>query len=138
MPFVQDHYRISPQDSVLAGDSYGGLFGLYTLFHQPETFGRYIIGSPSIWWDDRIILDYEAKYAAKHTDLSAKVFMSVGALEVFEPEPAAMVSNMELLIRRLHLRNYKNLELSSHVFENETHLSVIPGTMSRGLRTVFI
>jgi hypothetical protein len=137
MPFVQKHYRINPQYSVLAGDSYGGLFGLYTLFHQPETFRGYIIGSPSIWWDDRIIMEYETRYAAKHADLHARVFLSVGELEVFEPEPAAMVTNMQMLAKQLHSRNYNGLELSTHIFDNETHLSVIPGTMSRGLRTVF-
>ena len=34
-------------------------------------------------------------------------------------------------------REYPSLRLTHHVFEGETHLSVIPGTISRGLRDVF-
>lgn len=54
-------YRIKENDSTLVGDSYGGLFALYTLFDKPESFQRYIIGSPTVYWDNRIILDYEKK-----------------------------------------------------------------------------
>ncbi len=64
--------------------------------------------------------------------------MSAGALEaIYEPEFAAMVGNVEKLNHILTLRAYKGLELTCHIFENETHLSVIPATMSRGLRSVF-
>ena len=137
MPYLHSRYRINPAETTLIGDSYGGLFGLYTLFQRPELFKRYIIGSPSIWWDDQVILAYEEKYAAAHTDLPARIFLSVGALEIYESEPAAMVSNMKLLAQRLLSRGYKRLDLTSRVFEDETHLSVIPATISTGLRVVF-
>jgi predicted alpha/beta superfamily hydrolase len=137
MPYLEEREGIVAGDSILAGTSYSGLFGLYALFHQPAAFQRYIIGSPSIWWDNKAALDYEANYAASHTDLPAKVFISVGGHETREPEPAAMVDNFETLVRRLESRRYPGLELTAHVFEGETHLSVIPATMSRGLRVVF-
>lgn len=138
LPFVEERYRINSDDTVLVGDSYSGLFGLYTLFHKPESFKSYVIGSPSIYWDNAVTFDYEKIYASTHVDLKANVFLSVGALEaIYEPEFAAMVANVEKLRDILLDRNYQGLKLTSHIFENETHLSVIPATMSRGLRTVF-
>lgn len=138
MPYIEERYRINSNDKVLIGDSYSGLFALYTLFHQPEAFKRYIIGSPSIYWDNAVMFDYENIYASTHDNLQAKVFLSVGALEaIYEPKFAAMVANVEKLTEILRSRNYHGLELTSHIFDNETHLSVIPATMSRGLRVVF-
>lgn len=138
MPTLESQYRIDPDDRVLAGDSLGGLFALYTLFHQPTTFKRYIVGSPSLYYGEAITFDYEATYATTHTDLPATVFLSAGALEaISEPAFAAMLSNVAKLTEILTSREYPGLKLISHIFDGETHLSVIPATMSRGLKTVF-
>ena len=86
----------------------------------------------------QVAFDYEARYAATHDDLPVTMFISAGALEaVLEPEFAAMVANVEEMVKILESRKYPGLKLTSHIFENETHLSVIPATMSRGLRAVF-
>jgi predicted alpha/beta superfamily hydrolase len=132
IPFIHSNYRTKPDDRIIAGDSFGGLFALYAMFHSPKTFNRYIIGSPSIHWGEEVTFEYEANYAANNSDLPAQVFMSVGSAE-----PEYMITDMENMARALRGRNYPSLELTTHVFDGETHLSVIPATMSRGLRTVF-
>jgi hypothetical protein len=58
--------------------------------------------------------------------------MSVGA---FEKED--MVTNMQRLAETLEGRGYDGLELKTCIFEHETHVSVAPAAMSRGLRAVF-
>lgn len=137
-PFIEDRYRVIRDDCVLAGDSYSGLFALYALFQKPEAFKKYIIGSPSIYWDQEVILDCEEEFAAKNDELKARVFLSVGELEaISEPAFAKMVSNVETIYEKLISRQYRGLELEKHIFEGETHLSVIPATMSRGLNVVF-
>jgi predicted alpha/beta superfamily hydrolase len=140
-PFIDASYRTQPEDSTYGGVSYGGLFGLHVLFHHPDTFRRYIIGSPAIHHDDRVTLRYERDYAAQHEDLPARVFMSVGAREESDDpliEPSfRFVTNVERLAQALEERRYPSLQLTTHVFEDETHVSVIPTTFSRGLREVF-
>jgi predicted alpha/beta superfamily hydrolase len=139
MPFVHSNYRANTEDKAIIGSSIGGLFALYVLFHFPATFNRYIITSPSIWWDDQITLKYEAKFAMTNPELSAQVFMSVGSLEEPEDEPdwPAMVSNMRVLTKTMQDRGYDKLELKAHIFEDETHQSVGPAAISKGLRAVF-
>jgi len=138
MPYIENAYSVDPSKTVLAGDSLSGLFGMYVLFHRPQAFAGYIIGSPSLYWDDRVTFSYEAQYAAHNDDLCANVFMSAGALEaVYEPAFAAMVGNVVEMEKVLRKRAYPSLKLKTHIFEDETHLSVIPATMSRGLRAVF-
>jgi predicted alpha/beta superfamily hydrolase len=140
-PFIGATYRANPDDSTYAGISYGGLFGLYTLFHHPDTFSRYVIGSPALHHDNRVTLMYESHYAANHDDLPVRVFMSVGAREESDDpliEPSfRYVTNVKTLAQTLRERNYPGLQLTSRVFEDETHASVIPRTISRGLRVVF-
>lgn len=142
LPFVHANYRVEPNDSVIAGYSFGGLFSLYALLHAPGTFRRYLIGSPSIWWDPKTVFEYEAQYARDHSDLPARVFLSAGSLEEsmpqpFRGQPAAFVSNMLSLATRLQGRGYQGLDLKTHVFEGEIHASGAPAAMSRGLREVF-
>ena len=139
-PFINANYRTKPEDSTFAGVSYGGLFGLYVLFHHPDTFDRYVIGSPAIHHDNRVTLQYEANYAAHHDDLPTRVFLSVGAREELDDplmDPALQfVSNVRALATALHGRRYPSLQLTTQVFEDETHASAMLRTFSQGLRAV--
>lgn len=135
---IEKKYRVDLEFSVLAGDSYSGLFALYAMFQYPQAFQSFIIGSPSIYWDDCFILSLEEEYAKTYQDLKAHVFLSVGELEaIYEPSFARMVGNVNDLYKKLESRNYKGLKMDMNIFENETHMSVIPSIMSRGLRVVF-
>jgi predicted alpha/beta superfamily hydrolase len=134
-PFIRKNYRVS-SEAAFAGYSYGALFGLYTLFHAPETFQRYFIGSPSLWYDSLITFKYEKQYASTHTDLPAKIFMSVGSLEEAIPL-AHMVTNMKKFADTLQSRHYPNLHLTTHVFEEEKHSTGGPAAFSRGMRVIY-
>jgi predicted alpha/beta superfamily hydrolase len=39
------------------GESLGGLFVVDTLLDQPSLFDDYVAISPSLWWDDRLLLN---------------------------------------------------------------------------------
>lgn len=140
-PFINANYCTNVNDSTYAGTSYGGLFGLYVLFHHPDTFNRYVIGSPAIHHDNSITMKYESTYAAHHDDLPARVFMSAGSREEGDDplieELFQFVTNMKTLAKLLRERNYPGLQLTTHVFEDETHGSVVPAAFCRGLRMVF-
>ncbi len=139
MPFVAANYAVDAQDQTLLGFSLGGLFVLNTLFTAPTAFKRYIAGSPGLSWHDRVVFDREAALAAISNDLAADVFLSVGSLEEGEDDgvASARVSTLAAMEAVLRNRRYPSLRMVHHVFPNETHMSVIPATFSRGLRSVF-
>jgi hypothetical protein len=132
MPHVNSNYRTDSEDSTIVGHSCGGLFALYVLFHQPETFKRYVALSPALWWDKKVTFEYEREYASKHIEIPAKLFLSVGSVE-----PASTVSDLKELVEILAQRKHKGLEWESHIFEDEGHMSVIGTAICRGISSVF-
>ncbi|HEX8844354.1 MAG TPA: alpha/beta hydrolase-fold protein [Pyrinomonadaceae bacterium] len=57
-PFIDSNYRTLPEaeNTGLGGSSLGGLVSLYLALKHPETFGRVAVVSPSVWWDNSMIL----------------------------------------------------------------------------------
>lgn len=155
MPWVRNRYPVEPHDATYFGHSLGGLFGSVVLFRAPDTFRRYVLSSPSCWWDGGVVYTMEAAYAAAHDDLTATVFLGVGALEdpagrareaanmpadeqaLAARYPVDMVALMQKLADRLTGRRYPHLRMASQVFADEFHVTVAPLVLSRGLRHVF-
>jgi predicted alpha/beta superfamily hydrolase len=136
IPLVELEFRANPADRALFGHSFGGLFALYALLEGQETFHRVIAASPSIGWDDRVTFKMESAYAESHDSLPAKLFLSSGLLEDNE-EWGESASHVRELVTILESRNYSGLQIKTAYFENETHISVIPAAISRGLRTIY-
>lgn len=57
-PFIDSAYRTlkDARNTGLGGSSLGGLVSLYLALKYPQTFGRVAVVSPSVWWDNRMIL----------------------------------------------------------------------------------
>ena len=135
IPWIEARYATSGERG-LAGYSLGGLFATHVLLTSPTSFTRYLIGSPSLWWDNAVMFEREREYSREHGDLSARVYLSAGTDEGFG-SPAMMLPNMLRLAETLAGRNYPGLELEYDIFQDETHLSGFPASMSRGLRFLF-
>jgi uncharacterized protein len=149
VPFVEKNLAATG-DRTIIGWSLGGLFGLYALFHEPGLFSRYLLVSPSLWWENRLPLAWEKDWASRHDDLDARVFLAVGAREqapgggwLSEGFPDdllawfAQVTNFRALTRRLKSRGYPGLRFDSVVFADEYHMTVYPGAVARGLVQLF-
>ncbi|MBW2368338.1 MAG: alpha/beta hydrolase [Deltaproteobacteria bacterium] len=163
---LESAYPLDPDDTAIGGASLGGLFLSWVLLTRPEAFHRYIICSPSIWWHKEAVWQWEEDYAAERKDLNATVFVTAGGLEtvdIVKPQFEAMVQVngpmkevleksiaayekhgwprmaeiTPVLVDKLRSRNYPGLKIHCHNLPDETHLSVVPGAMSRGLRYVF-
>lgn len=134
LPRIEKDYRVSQR--WLVGHSFSGLFGLRTLLTEPELFDRYLLASPSIWWDSRAILHFEEAYAAAHDDLAAQVFLSAGQGEDALGGEFSMRANVIEMAGRLAARNYPALTLDHAILPTESHSSTIGAAISRGLRTL--
>ena len=122
----------------LAGHSLGALFGSLVLFTKPGMFQNYILGSPSLWFDQHEILKLEQAYANDHRDLPARVMMYIGMYETINPQPRYyktndMIGDMRAFERTLKARRYPSLSIGSQVIADEDHFTVFPSLISRGL-----
>ncbi|MBI5706973.1 MAG: alpha/beta hydrolase [Armatimonadetes bacterium] len=101
MPFVDKTYRTKkgPQSTGLCGSSFGGVATLHLGLTRPEAFGRLAVVSPSIWWDDQVLLK-ETK--ALKRKLPLKIWLDMGTLEGLDS-----VANAELLKDALAEKGWK-------------------------------
>jgi predicted alpha/beta superfamily hydrolase len=158
-PWLTDRYGVGTVGATYAGGSLGGLFGAWVLLHEPAMFRRYCLSSPSLWWDEGLIFDHEAEYAAGHDDLDARVFVGVGADEcpaahprmirrlpegdrLGERKEAAtdrvdMVAGARCFVDALADRGYPNLQLELQVHPGENHSTAGFVNVSRGPRYLF-
>jgi predicted alpha/beta superfamily hydrolase len=138
LPFVAQHYRCDARRQVFIGHSYGSLLGLHVMLSQPELFGHYILGSPSLWFDQRVMFDMEKATAAGRRDLPARVRMYAGGFETFGKTPrhfktTDLVGDMKAFERQLRSRRYPSLAIASQVIADEDHFTVFPSLAARGL-----
>jgi len=63
-PFIDREYRTRRDAAAVGGSSLGGLVALEAALLYPRVFSRAAVLSPSVWWDNRSILDMVRKYKA--------------------------------------------------------------------------
>lgn len=130
IPLLEKNYRIDLKQKIFVGHSFSGLLGTYILFKKPELFTHYIIGSPSLWYDRRVVFKLEEEYAKSNSRLPAVVSMYVGSLET---QINPMVDDLLEMEKQLRSRNYEGFRLQVKVLEGENHHSVFPSLLSQGL-----
>lgn len=139
-PFIEARFDVADEGSTLFGSSLGGLFTLYAMLERPDAFDAYIAVSPAIWWDGARLLQQEAEAARSRDDLAAKLFLAVGGGEeradIPQLAPFRMVSNVRGFAEQLRGRGYPSLSIDTFVPDGESHTTVVPVALTRGLRWV--
>ena len=130
IPFIEKNYRTQKVRAIV-GHSFGGLFGYSAMFSGKSPFQKYLLVSPSLWWDEKVIFRIEQDFAKKNNAIRAKVFTSVGDVE------GKMVKQLAQMVKVLKSRNYNGLEISHRVHEDENHRSVFATAFSKGMRHLF-
>ena len=134
IPVIEKKYKTT-NDRGIAGHSLGGLFTAYCLLNSDGYFTRFGMASPALYWNNNELLNQAVLQFSKNNtwDIPAtKVFVSVGGKET-----PAFVQTMTQFVKALNKRAYKNITLQSQRFENETHLSVLPASMTRILTVLY-
>jgi predicted alpha/beta superfamily hydrolase len=149
-PAIARRYPIG-DDSTYLGHSFGGLFGAYTLLERPATFDRYLLASPSIWWDDRVILGRTRQAAPDGDGRPTSVAILVGEEETPEGRRAAALAAGAAATTSAHdlladARDYATalaswpwpgLEVRYRSLPDEHHTTTPSFAISLGLRALF-
>jgi len=156
-PAIGRLYSVNLADQSLMGYSFGGLFALDVLFKHPTAYRNYVVGSPSIWFNDREVLKGESRFSdAVRSGLAApRILITSDRWEQSEEAPNLpksgedrakaladmagfrMVDNARELADRLKaLRGGAGYEVRYTLFPEETHQTGIPAATSRGVAFV--
>lgn len=133
-PLIDKYYKTN-SDRGIVGNSLGGLFALYCLMNSDGYFTRFGINSPSLWWDNENLLNQAVSQNTSNEILdipASKVFISVG-----QNEGPNMVRTMVKLCSYFDDSNYENIDLTWKIFNDETHLSVVPASISKAISTLY-
>ena len=79
-PFIDSQYRTLPDtnNTGLGGASLGGLVSLYLGMKYPTKFGKLALMSPSVWWDDRLIIKNVKALSSKPV---LRIWLDIGRAE---------------------------------------------------------
>lgn len=124
MPKVAERFKVDQDQRSLVGWSFGGMFGIYTLFTRPALFQHVVAISPSLWWRDRYLLAHERAFTeqahAGKLDLThSSLTMWAGDREM--PQEIQDVRSLQL--RMENLSQY-GLRSDFQIEAGEDHMSI--------------
>jgi enterochelin esterase-like enzyme len=79
-PFLLGNYRVlsGAENTGIGGSSLGGLVSLYLGLRLPHVFGKIAALSPSVWWNQRVILRFAD---TAPVDLLPRIWLDIGTRE---------------------------------------------------------
>ncbi|WP_350292550.1 alpha/beta hydrolase-fold protein [uncultured Croceitalea sp.] len=139
IPFIEDNFEVS-EDRVLIGKSMSGLAAVHSFLTRPNLFNRYIIISPSLWWDDwfkkrheRYVMRQLQNINLENYDKEVRVYFAVGEDE----ERFGLITDLYVLVNAINAMGSKNLKIHLDVLEGEQHEGVFPGAFMKGIVGIY-
>jgi hypothetical protein len=131
-PFIQAHYKTNT-NRTLIGQSLGGLLATETLLKKPALFNKYIIVSPSLWWNNGSLLK-EAIPAFQNTD----IYIGVGK-EGLTPaeEPRVMEVDANLLADKIKSARKEQVTVHFEYLPAENHATILHQAVSNAFRLLY-
>lgn len=122
--FIDSIYRTT-DERTLIGESLGGLMATQVFLKSPETFNRYVIISPSLWWDDGSLFNSDFKSAGTKARNNTQVYIAVGQEGQNEgPRPHVMEVDARRLFDTMAAQNYSNVKIGFNLLKEENHSTV--------------
>lgn len=131
---IDKHFRTDTNNRTFVGNSLGGLFGAYILITKPDMFNNYVLGSPSLWFNNEVFFELINKTQIDKSALNAKVFVGIGERETTKLDGRYdMVEHAQLFVKRLNDWKLPNLKLKLLVIPEANHETAFPTTAIQGL-----
>ncbi|RUM98236.1 alpha/beta hydrolase [Pseudaminobacter arsenicus] len=125
--------RVDPARRTLWGHSLAGLCTLYALMTNPGAFRRFVSVSPSVWWNDQWLLDFEAKAATTGREIEALVMLGNAERRSNPAGPhweGPAPHTLEMVAR---LRRWPGLSVSMDIFGGLGHAATLPASFGAAL-----
>lgn len=134
-PYIDLHYRTLPDaaHTAVGGSSLGGLISMHMALEYPDQIGHFLVVSPSVWWDNRIILQ---QVRSSQASIRPRIWLDAGT-----DEGPQVVPNTKDLYDQLLNSGWKESDIHYEIFEKAQHTerawSERAGSMLRFINTGF-
>ncbi|NOW97081.1 alpha/beta hydrolase [Mucilaginibacter sp. SG564] len=129
-PFIDKTYKTN-SSRIIIGQSFGGLLATEIVLKKSYLFTKYIIVSPSLWWDDESLLNKAPGLLAKQLDHPVTVYVAVG------DEGKQMGNDADNLAKTLQAAGKKDWKVIFAPFPDENHLTILHNSAYKGLKMLF-
>ena len=123
-PYIESNYKGTGRKTII-GQSLGGLLVTEILFKKPQLFNKYIIISPSLWWDNGSLLNTNPQLLSETSGIKAYIYIGVGKEGLAPSEaPHVMEVDANLLAEKLVASKNKNVKTYFDYLPQENHATV--------------
>ncbi|WP_149208173.1 alpha/beta hydrolase [Flavobacterium johnsoniae] len=124
-PFIDKKYKTT-ESKMIIGQSLGGLLSSEILLKKPSLFNKYVIVSPSIWWDNGSILNIDSQILQENFKQPTEIYIAVGKEGLTPTEiPRVMEVDANLLAEKIQASKNKNIKVFFDYFPNENHGTIL-------------
>lgn len=116
----------------ILGHSFGGLCAAYAFTNHNEVFENYIALSPSLWYDNELVLGLEQEHRDTNKVAHQLVFLGLGELE----NSGNMHAPFQAFYERLR-DNYPSMTIKRHLVPNLGHRGSEKPNIIEGLKFYF-
>ena len=128
-PYIENNYPAAPY-RILFGHSLGGLMAMHALTDQPDLFNAYIAISPSLQWDNEVMLK-KAASLKENIRLNKYIFFS-------SADEGKDFTRMQLAMDSIFKKKqFSGLKTEYISYPGETHISSPVKGLYDGLRHVY-
>ena len=136
-PYIQNKYRTNSSKTII-GQSLGGLLATEILLKRPSLFDKYIIISPSLWWDNGSLLNLQSEILQKTFYKKTDIYIGVGK-EGLGPSdiPHVMEVDANLLAEKLNNSKSESLKIYFDYLPQEDHATITHQAVFNALRLLY-
>lgn len=136
-PYIQKNYRTNASKMII-GQSLGGLVATEILFTKPSLFDKYVIISPSLWWNDGALLKRNPAILQADFSQPTAIYIGVGK-EGITPGLGNHVMEVDanLLADKIKQAQSKNVKVYFDYLPTETHATVTHLAVFNAIRMLY-
>jgi len=136
-PFIEKKYKTN-NSKMIIGQSLGGLLETEILLKKPALFNKYVIVSPSLWWNNGSLLNQDAVAFDHNFNQQTDIYIAVGKEGATPTDiPREMEEDARLLFEKINQIKNKSIKVYFEYLPKENHATILHQAVSNSFRILY-
>ena len=135
--YINKKYKTNASKTII-GQSLGGLLATEILFKKPTLFDKYIIISPSLWWDNGSLLNLKPAILEANFSQKTDIYIGIGK-EGLAPStiPHVMEVDANLLTEKIQSTKSQKVHVYLDYLPQEDHATITHQAVFNAFRILY-